>query len=139
MATELFGVEGDDLVEAGGVVGAWFGVVERGAGEPHVGAGVGIGLGSAGVEEAAHEGEFFAEGFERGGGVSEDELAVLFECGEPAPIADIIFSAREGHAVGGIDGAEAAGGHVRDIGTHGVEDGEGKGDAPGTFEERAAV
>ena len=100
---------------------------------------MGVGFGAAGVIESAHEAELFAIGRERFSGFTEDEFAVVFGAWEPAPLVESVLGFGEGHAVGSVDGAEAAGQLIGHFGAHGVKDGESQGHASDPFEERAAV
>ena len=88
LAAELLGVQRDDLIESDGVVGAGLRVLQRGAREPHVGAGVRVGLGTVGMVEAAQEAELLAERGERLGRLAEDESRLFSARGEPTPLGD---------------------------------------------------
>ena len=138
-AAELLGVGGNHLIQADGVVGAGFRIVERRSGQPHVGAGVGIGLRAARVVEPAHEAELLPERLQWLRRRAELELPVLFLRREPAPFGQLMLGLRQRHAVGRVDGAEAAGGLVGDLCTHGVQHGQSHGNASQSLEECAAV
>ena len=135
----LLGVQRDHLIEPDRVVGPRLRVVQRGAGEPHVGADVRVGLGAVRMVQPAQEAELLAERGERLGRFAEDEFAVALGRREPAPLVDAVLRLRQRHAVGGVERTEAAGdllGHFR---AHGVEDRQGQRDAAQTLEEGTAV
>ena len=67
-----------------------------------------VGLGAARMIQPAQEAELVAERAERLGRFAEDELAVLARPREPAPLVDAVLGPGQRHAVGRVDGAEAA-------------------------------
>src|SRR6185437_11750737 len=139
-ARVLFGVLGDDLIEADRVVSARLRVIEGRAGQPHVRTGVGIGLRAARVIEIAHEADLLPEGRVGFGGLAEDEVAVgVRGGGEPAPFGNIVLGLRERHAIRGVNGAEAPGDLVCHLSAHGIEHGQGKQGAAGSFQEGTTI
>src|SRR6185312_8971786 len=115
-------------------------IVERRSGQPHIRTGVGIGLRAARVIEIAHEADLLPEGRVGFGGLAEDEVAVgVRGGGEPAPFGNIVLGLRERHAIRGVNGAEAPGDLVCHLSAHGIEHGQGKQGAAGSFQEGTTI
>src|SRR5690606_10001734 len=74
-----------------------------------------------GVVEPTEEAQLVTERAERLGGLAKDELAVFLSAREPAPFVELVLFARQRHAVGGVDRAEAPRNLVGHFGAHGVE------------------
>ena len=135
----LLGVQRHDLIESDRVERAGLRIVQRGAGEPHVGADVRVGLWAARMVQSAHEAELLPEGTERLRRLAKDELAVTLGRGKPAPLVDAVFRFRQRHAVGGVERAEAAGNLLGHFGAHGVENRQGQRNSAHPFQKSTAV
>src|SRR5262249_23304270 len=135
----LLRVERDDLVQSNRVVGTRLRVMERGSGEPHVGAHMRISLGAARMIETTQEAELFAERAERLGRFTKDEFAVLLGSWEPAPLIDAVLDSGQRHTVGGVQGTEPARDLVRHLRAHGVENGQGQSHSANALKKSPAV
>ena len=92
---KLLGVECNHLIETGGVVSAWLRIMQRSAGEPHIGADVRVRFGAAWMKQSTHKAELFAEGAERFSRSAEDEILAASFGGEPTPLAEVVLRFRE--------------------------------------------
>ena len=135
----LLGVLGDDLVEADRVVHARLRVVQRGAGQPHVGADVRVGLGTARVIQPAQEAQLIAKRGQRLGRLAKHELPVLFRPREPAPLVNAMLRPRQRHAVSGVKRTKASRRLLGHFFAHRLEHGQRQRNTGDSFEHRTTI
>ena len=91
----LLGVQRHHLIEARRVESPRLRVVQRCAGEPHVGANMRIRLRTARMVQPAHEAELLPKRAERLGRAAKHEFTVALNGGKPAPLRKSILRLRQ--------------------------------------------